>query len=107
MVRSIWMTYDLGIKGDYQALYRWLDNHSAIECGLNTAFFKYTYKMDAIIELKEELLDAILFSSNDRVYIIIKKDDNSTTIGKFIIGNRKANPWEGYGNLHTDTKVDE
>ena len=33
----MWMAYDLGVKGDYEGLYAWLDDHSAAECGNSVA----------------------------------------------------------------------
>ena len=34
MTRStIWISYDLGVRGDYENLYSWLDTHGAKECG--------------------------------------------------------------------------
>ena len=32
----------------------------------------------------------------DRIYIIYKDVENNKTVGKFLIGNRKAAPWAGY-----------
>jgi hypothetical protein len=34
---AIWFTYDLGVGGDFQGLYSWLDDREAIECGNNNA----------------------------------------------------------------------
>jgi hypothetical protein len=34
-----WLSYDLGIEGDYAPLYRWLDNVSAKDCGDSLATF--------------------------------------------------------------------
>jgi hypothetical protein len=39
---AIWLTCDLGIGGDFQGLYSWLDDKEAIECGNNNAYFKYS-----------------------------------------------------------------
>jgi hypothetical protein len=33
----MWMSYDLGVKGDYEGLYAWLDDHEAKECGNSVA----------------------------------------------------------------------
>ena len=30
---TIWISYDLGVRGDYEGLYAWLDSHGAKECG--------------------------------------------------------------------------
>jgi len=41
MKKAVWISYDLGIKGDYQGLYSWLDDHDAIECGNSVAFIQF------------------------------------------------------------------
>ena len=30
MKKAIWISYDLGIGGDYDGLYRWLANHDVV-----------------------------------------------------------------------------
>ena len=37
----IWISFDLGIRGDYENLYAWLDEHGAKECGDNFASIIY------------------------------------------------------------------
>ncbi|MHB9292468.1 hypothetical protein Holit_01566 [Hollandina sp. SP2] len=39
MSTRVWLSYDLGIKGDYANLYIWLDEHKALECGDSIATF--------------------------------------------------------------------
>ncbi len=34
MRRAIWISYDFGVRGDYEGFYTWLDLHDAIECGV-------------------------------------------------------------------------
>lgn len=41
MKKTIWLSYDFGVKGDYESLYAWLDNHGAKECGNNSAALEY------------------------------------------------------------------
>lgn len=98
MKQSIWISYDLGIKGDYPNLYRWLDSKKAKECGNSIAYFSFEFETNIADELKAELSKNIDFKSGDRVYLITTKlvDGKLTTIGQFVIGNRKASPWEGY-----------
>ena len=31
--QMIWLSYDLGVDGDYENLYAWLDHKEAKECG--------------------------------------------------------------------------
>ena len=101
---SIWLSFDLGIKGDFPGLYAWLDNHSAKECGNSVAYIDYTYKSNLASELKKDLEANIEFKQGDRIYFIRKKEfGNDINIGgKFIIGKRKSNPWEGYGDKGED-----
>ena len=37
--KAIWLSFDLGVAGDYPGLYKWLDEHDAVECGDSVAFF--------------------------------------------------------------------
>jgi len=46
MHTAMWMSYDLGVKGDYEGLYAWLDDHDAKECGNSVAFLRYEYSAD-------------------------------------------------------------
>ena len=96
MELSVWISYDLGIKGDFNGLYQWLDTHKGKECGNSTAFINYTYKTDFFSELKKDIEENIEIKSTDRIYIIFKNPETSKITGKFLIGNRKASPWEGY-----------
>jgi hypothetical protein len=98
MKQSIWISYDLGIKGDYSGLYKWLDTHKSKECGNSVAYLSYDFKSDLITELTSDLKNNIEFKNGDRIYIItsIIKDGKPQNVGKYLIGNRKASPWEGY-----------
>ncbi|MCK9423465.1 MAG: hypothetical protein M0Q38_12795 [Bacteroidales bacterium] len=101
MKKSVWISYDLGIKGDYPGLYRWLDSHKAKECGNNVAFLSYEYKSDLIEEIKVDLKKAIEFKNGDRIYIVYNelKESKQHSLGLFIIGNRKSSPWVGYAPM--------
>lgn len=107
MKKAVWMSYDLGIKGDYQGLYSWLDDHNAIECGNSIAYFQYEVNKenDILLEIKNELETKVDFKPGDRIYIVRRETDNGEKLirGKFIIGKRKSNPWEGYGSKTVDT----
>ncbi|MBA7525956.1 hypothetical protein ES705_18116 [subsurface metagenome] len=105
MKRAIWISYDLGIKGDYQGLYSWLDDHEAIECGNSVAFIRYEYKSNLKAELKKDLKDNVEFKPGDRIYIVrrVPVDGKKLIRGNFIFGKRKSNPWEGYGSKIDDT----
>jgi hypothetical protein len=47
--------FDLGVRGDYEGLYAWLDDHDVKECGASVAYLKYSYKTDFLAELRQEL----------------------------------------------------
>ena len=52
---AVWLSYDLGITGDYTGLYRWLDTHHGIECGNSTSFIKFEYREDFLTEIKSSM----------------------------------------------------
>jgi hypothetical protein len=106
--KAIWLSFDLGVGGDYPRLYNWLDNHDAIECGDSVAFFKYridSSKEDELVNLlKKDLNKAVTIRSGDRMYIVRREVTDSGCIvrGTFLFGKRKGSPWEGYGNKTTE-----
>lgn len=102
--KAVWLSYDLGIGGDFPGLYKWLDNHEAVECGNSIAFFFYSIdkaKTSNLVDvLEDELKKAINLRAGDRLYIIRREEQGSkvNVKGTFICGKRKSNPWEGYGD---------
>lgn len=105
----------MGVGGDFQGMYSWLDDNEATECGSNNTFFNYSYPDNIQTDnefvefLKNELESKINFKPGNRIYIIrksIDKNKNGKTIGSFIIGKRKANPWEGFGTK-VENSIDE
>lgn len=108
MQKAVWMSFDLGVKGDYESLYAWLDNHQATECGNSVAFFKYEVPGGSAEELlkglTKDLESSIEFRKSDRIYIAYRADDGSLK-GRFILGKRKAAPWQGYGDAATEEDV--
>ncbi len=106
MGKNIWMSFDLGIRGDYDGLYSWLDDHGAKECGHNMATFNYDFPLnkDLVEELKTDITSTVDLSKRDRVYIVWKKDD--VTKGRFLFGKRKASPWTGFGSMDADNVED-
>jgi len=93
---SVWMSYDLGIRGDFNGLYQWIDSHNGKECGNSIALIEFDYQKDFLSELKSDLKSHIEIKNTDRIYIIFKDETTETVRGRFLIGNRKASPWEGY-----------
>ncbi len=107
--KLFWLSYDLGLKGDYNSLYTWLDTFNAKECGNSVASFWFEYDTNYLEELKSSLEDAIEIGKNDRFYIIWRsvKDGKASIRGKFIFGKRKPAPWEGYAEGFEDTTDEE
>lgn len=95
MKQRIWLSFDLGIRGDYEGLYAWLDDHDAKECGECLATFMYEYENNLSEELAEELKNGIELDRKNRLYVIWKDDGKMK--GRFVVGKRRASPWEGHG----------
>jgi hypothetical protein len=105
--KTFWLSYDLGLKGDYNSLYGWLDKMKARECGDSFAVFQFTCKTDnPKDEIKKELESEVKFNKNDRVYLIWRDDVKQSNAGGFIIGNRKSAPWEGYFSTGMEQTID-
>lgn len=99
MNKAIWLSFDLGVAGDYDSLYAYLDNVDAVECGDNLAFFNIAFSgTDAELEMKIEhdLTSGMTLAKNDRIYVVFRRTDGKVT-GKFLVGSRKASPWQGFG----------
>jgi len=105
--RTFWLSYDLGIKGNYSSLYRWLDKQNAKECGDCIAYFEFICKTDnPRDEIKKDLIKNIEFHKTDRIYLIWKDETKDSNVGVFIIGNRKTAPWDGYCVTDTEQTID-
>ena len=104
-IKTFWLSYDLGLKGDYEGLYQWLDNHQAKECGSALAVFKRNVSSDDFAEdIKSELAANVKFKDSDRIYLVWR--DDKLNKGQFIIGGRKRAPWEGYASTFENAQVD-
>jgi len=98
MTRSYWLSYDLGVGGDYEHLYQWLDDHDALPCGNSVALFKFTTSEKNIDEaLTKELMDQIKLFPGNLLYVV-RQNDEGKTRGKFLFGKRKSAPWIGFGS---------
>ena len=98
-----WISFDLGLQGDYQALYAWLDKQDykergdgegAKECGDNVATFVSDKSRE---QIEGELKTRLSGQRNPRIYIITKDSG-----GRFIFGKRKFPPWKGYAEVESD-----
>jgi hypothetical protein len=103
VTKGIWISYDLGIGGDYPGLYQWLDTKGGEECGEGLVFLNYSFEpvsaygissdeLPKVIaqHLKQELSQSIKTDRSTRIYMIYGNR------GEFIFGGRKSNPWKGY-----------
>ncbi len=106
MKRILWISYDLGVQGDYEGLYAWLDGHGAKECGDSLAFVEYEFESDLIEELKEDLSQNVRDLRNrGRIYIVRKEGKGIK--GRFLFGSRKSAPWTGYATVSQEVEDSE
>ncbi len=109
--QRVWLTFDLGVRGDYDSLYQWLDEHQAVECGNGVATFEYDFEMpdralsmDEIVpvfdKLKNELKDRVgNIETKGRVYALtLIHSAQYSPAGVFLFGSRKISPWDGFAN---------
>lgn len=92
-----WLSYDLGLRGNYEGLYEWLDEMKAKECGDSIATFTSPKSREQIQKELSKILD-----KKDRVYIINMKEG-----GKFILGKRKVAAWVGYAESSIETEEEK
>ena len=98
MENLIWLSFDLGVRGDYEGMYAWLDDQKAKECGSSVAFFSFSHDGEALCEsLKAEIEDAVSLDKRSRIYIVYVELEKMRPRGHFLVGRRKKAPWEGYG----------
>ena len=107
MKQGIWISFDLGVRGDYEGLYGWLDAHKAEECGDSFGHLWYEYEGDLIESLSKDIEDAIDVTKKTRIYVVWRNRDNGKMNGRFIIGRRKAAPWAGSAGGADDSESDE
>lgn len=115
--KAIWLSYDFGLKGDYSGLYAWLDTFGASECGNGLAHIKLDLgKENLPTDLSNEVLttyieknlkEYVKLSKTDRIYLIWRDSNSQLIKGRFINGNRKQPPWEGYGRLANPEITDD
>lgn len=120
MVITIYLTFDLTFSGDYAGLYKWLDSHHALECGDSACRINYNVEYNkletyadtqAILNLiRDDISSKVNFTNKDRIYvasIFPDEKNNKRLAGRFIIGARKPNPWDGAaGRIEPDSRID-
>lgn len=104
--RTFWLSYDLGLKGDYSGLYTFLDSIQAKECGDSVAYFQKDFGDDFLNNLTKELKKAVKIKATDRIYVVYSDNNSSKIKGKFLFGSRKRAPWEGYAVQGTSVEED-
>lgn len=93
---AIWISYDLGVQGDYSSLYAWLDTHGAKECGDSLAFLNYEHGGSVKKQLTADLKKAMIIDKRTRIYVIYREAETNKNKGAFIFGGRREPPWTGY-----------
>lgn len=103
MQTGIWMSFDLGLDGDYENLFHWIDLHDGKECGDNVAYFVYEADEAALrnvsalkAALVDDLREAVNLRPRDRIYVILPTDEGRR--GSFIVGGRRQPPWAGFAS---------
>jgi hypothetical protein len=106
MRKTLWISFDLGVTGDYEGMYAWLDNHAGKECGDNVAVIEYEHPRDLLSDLKSDLEESVELNKKSRIYVIYRTDDGKKIKGSFLLGKRKQAAWTGYGAA-TEESSDE
>ena len=88
-----WLSYDLGLQGDYGPLYTWLDKIQARECGDSVATFTSNKARE---QLKKELIGVMQSAGSLGRLYLIGKNSAGKTVGGFILGGRKRPSWSGF-----------
>lgn len=100
MAFRCWVSFDLGLRGEYDTVYQWLDELNAKECGDSVA----TFVTDKTVDEISDEVSHMVGDEKVRIYVIGRKADDSLT-GRFAVGHRKQAPWSGYA--HREGEVDE
>jgi hypothetical protein len=106
MKRYIWLSFDLGVNGDYEGMYAWLDDHHAKECGDSFAYLTFESKRDIAQAVLKDLKKTVHTTRNSRIYLVYLNEQGKAK-GKFILGSRKSAPWTGYGAVSEEESFDE
>ncbi len=107
MTKWVWMSFDLGVSGDYEGMYAWLDNHAAKECGDSVALVVYESQGDLVSELRKDLKKSVKFTPRSRIYVIYLGQNSAKIVGTWLFGKRKQAPWTGYGSIEGEGATDE
>lgn len=103
---TIWLSYDLGVGGDYDGLYRWLDERGAEECGDSVAILRHPASETLVDDLKVSLAKAVDTDRRTKIYLIHRNGTTGAYQGVFLFGGRRQPPWTGFAAT-ADDLVDE
>lgn len=103
---TVWISYDLGVRGDYEGLYAWLDAHDAKECGDSLAVLAYSHDGALLDKLKADIKKHVTIDKRTRIYVVYRDKATGKNKGRFIFGARRAPVWTGYAPSDMAT-VDE
>ena len=90
MQRVVWISFDLGVRGDYEGMYAWLDEQKAKECGDSLACVKYEFDGDLTESLLEDLKEAVDITKKTRIYLLWQDPVSRVMKGRFVLGGRKC-----------------
>lgn len=94
MRHIVWISFDLGVTGDYEGMYTWLAREKAEECGDSVAVLGYEHTRDLIAALKRDIRNNVKVNTKCRIYVIRLVEGKMK--GSFIFGQRRRPPWIGY-----------
>lgn len=99
MKQFVWVSFDLGMKGDYEGMYAWLDAHGAKECGDGSACFSYDHPTnDLLQDMKNDInANVEIDGKKNRIYVVRLVEGKLK--GNFIFGNRRNAPWAGAAGI--------
>lgn len=92
-----WVVMDFGLRSNSRALFSWLDEHAAKECGEGVAVFWSTQPRPTLESQLRTLAD-----DGTRLYLIGRNTKQGSIRGGFIAGGRKPPPWRGFYESQED-----
>lgn len=110
-MKKIWLSYDLGIPGDYDGLFAMLDELEAKECGLNVAVFDAPLDADEEPEgvlswLDRYVREHVSLDDSSRIYVIFRAPTGDKVLGHWLVGKRRPARWAGHARKFVHGEVD-
>lgn len=102
----VWIGFDLGIGGDYEGMFAWLDGHDAKDCGEELAVLTLPRSSNPADILRKSIAESVKVDKATRIYIVYRDTETNKNVGKFLFGGRKQPRWAGYAQKFEDL-VDE